>query len=189
MKVVRSLVLIALFALPVAMRAQKEPGNFEAGAAWGHLSGDFGLDGVTGTFGYRMHNYVTLVAQGNFLWDTSKVGAFTLSTTTGQFSIHSNYQDGLAGARFHILGVKRHIRPFGEALIGYSRLHQSVTAATGVFNSDNGSTGFTWLVGGGGDYRLTDNWAARGSLDFVRTHFVSEGQSRYRFTLGLVYHF
>ena len=192
MKVItRCIVLISLFVIPMSSWAQAEPGKYEVGGAYEHLTGDFGLNGLNVNGGYRFHTYVVLVAQGDFLWGSSKIGAFTLSSATGFTTVNSNYQGGLGGARFFVFGTKtkRHIRPFGEVMLGYSRLHQAVNSFTGAINTEASATGFTWLVGGGGDYRLAENWDARGTLDFVRTHFVGEGQSKLRLTIGIVHHF
>ena len=187
--VTRCIVLASLCVLPLATWAQNEPGPFEVGAAWGHLTGDFGLDGLNVTMGYRFAGKVVAMAQGDFLWNTSTVGTLTLSPTTGQFSIHENFQQGLGGGRFYVFGVKKRVRPFGQILLGYSRLSQQTTTTTGIINAGASSSAFSWLFGGGGDFRLNDHWAARGTLDFERTHFINEGQSRARFTLGMVYHF
>ena len=34
------------------------------------------------------------------------------------------------------------------------------------------------MVGGGADYRLASHWVGRFKVDFLRTHFADDGQSR-----------
>jgi opacity protein-like surface antigen len=72
---------------------------------------------------------------------------------------------------------------FGHLLFGTS--HTNVSAA-GV---GDGSTSFSWVLGGGADYNFTRTWAARAQLDLLRTNFFSRGGSHGRIALGVVYRF
>lgn len=45
------------------------------------------------------------------------------------------------------------------------------------------------MPGVGADYYFTPHWGARINLDFLRTHLNNEGQSRWRFGLGVTYSF
>ena len=47
-------------------------------------------------------------------------------------------------------------------------------------------TAFSWLLGGGGEFRIDNHFAARVSADLLRTHIADEGQSRIRVILGVV---
>jgi opacity protein-like surface antigen len=171
--------------------------QLEVSGGWTHLSGNFGLDGFHGGAGYQFTRHVTLVGQADFVWDTSKIGAFDLSRTSANVRIKSNEQNYLGGARIRFIGwkpmkvlEKRKLLPFGEFLIGVSRLHQEVTnIETTAQELSASDQAFTWVIGGGVDYTLNRKWLARGNIDFVRTHFVDEGQSRYRIHVGLAYSF
>jgi opacity protein-like surface antigen len=72
---------------------------------------------------------------------------------------------------------------FGHLLFGTS--HTNVDAA-GV---GEGSTTFSWVLGGGGDYNFSPDWSARAQLDYMHTNFFSVGNHHGRYALGLVYHF
>jgi opacity protein-like surface antigen len=171
-------------------------GQLEAGGGYTHLTGNNGLDGFSGTVGWQFNRKVTLVGEGDFLWDTSKAGVFELVPSVGAVRIKSNSQNYLGGARISFTGwkpmksvEKRKFHPFGEVLIGVSRLHQSVSDTQGTISAAAADTAFTWALGGGVDYKLSPKWVARGKLDFVRTHFVDAGQSQLRIHLGIAYLF
>jgi opacity protein-like surface antigen len=186
------LFLLLLITLPATAFAQ----NLELAGGWSHLTGNNGLDGANVSAGWQFNRHVTLVAEADFLFDTSKAGVFDLSSTTGSVSVKSNSQNYLGGGRFRIIGwkplkslEKRKLLPFGEVLFGVSRLHQEVKDTQGTISVDASDRAFTWVLGGGVDYTLSAKWLVRGRLDFVRTHFVDEGQSRLRLNIGLAYSF
>jgi opacity protein-like surface antigen len=171
-------------------------GQLEAGGGYTHMTGNNGTDGFSGTVGWQFNRRVTLVGDGDFMWDTSKAGVFELVPSVGALRIKSNLQNYLGGARIGIFGwkamksVEKHkLRPFGEVLIGVSRLHQSVSDTQGTISASASDTAFTWLLGGGVDYTLSKKWVARGSADLVRTHFVDAGQSSLKIHLGIAYLF
>lgn len=184
-----------LFMLLVSVNAFAQ---LETSFGYSHLSGNFGLDGFNAGLGYHVNPHVTLVGESEFVWDNSQVGVFDLSPTLASLRIKSNEQNYLGGARFRIIGwkathalEKRKLLPYAEVLMGVSRLNQKVTniQPTAGSNLDATDQAFTWVIGGGTDYTITHNWLARGSIDFVRTHFVDSGQSRVRVHLGLAYVF
>lgn len=184
---------LLVLALHTDARAQ-----FQLGGGYTHLTGNFGLDGFYGEAGYTFNRHVILIGQGDFVWDTSKIGAFDLSPTIAALRIKSNEQNYLGGARISIRGFKptkalekRKLLPFAQVLLGVSRLHQEVAniATPTNLQLDASDRAFTWVIGGGVNYTLNAKWEAHGSLDFVRTHFVDEGQSRLRIHVGLAYIF
>lgn len=186
---------ILLFSLVASVNAFAQ---LEASFGYSHLSGNFGLDGFNAGLAYHVNRHVTLVGESEFLWDNSQVGVFDLSPTLASLRIKSNEQNYLGGARFRLIGwkathalEKRKLLPFAEVLMGVSRLNQKVTniVTTTPGNFDATDQAFTWALGGGTDYTITHNWLARGSIDFVRTHFVDSGQARVRVHLGLAYVF
>jgi hypothetical protein len=183
--------VLALIVLPTLAFAQ-----LEVGGSYTHLTGNQGLDGFEGSVGWEFNRRVILVGQGDFLFDNSRAAVFDLTPSTGAISIKSNLQNYLGGARIRIIGwkplkslEKRKLLPFAEILFGVSRLHQQVKDTQGTISTEASDSAFTWVLGGGVDYTLTNRWLARGNLDLVRTHFVSTGQSRLRIGLGIAYQF
>lgn len=171
-------------------------GQLEVGGGYTHLTGNNGTDGFSGSVGWQFSHRVTLVGEGDFLWDTSKAGVFELVPSVGAVRISTNTQNYLGGARIRLSGwkamksVEKHkLMPFAEVLIGWSRLHQSVADTQGAISADASDRAFTWVLGGGVDYSLSKKWVARGKLDLVRTHFVDEGQSSLKIHLGIAYLF
>lgn len=183
-------IVFVLFLLSVVPLAY---GQLEVGGGYAHVSGNGGLDGVNASVGLEYGRRVILVGDGDFVFDTSRVGAFDLSPNTGAILVKSNLQNYLGGARVRIIGwkalkslEKKKLLPFGEFLIGISRLSQKVEDANGTISLNASDKAFTWEIGAGTDYTLSNQWLARGRVDLVRTHFVESGQSRFRFSIGIV---
>jgi len=184
-----------LLALSISIVAAAQS-RLEVGGGLAYLSGNGGLTGLNAEAAYHFTGPVYLVGEGDFLWDNSRVGVFDLSPNTGAVRIKSNSQQFLGGARIQIIGwketkglEKRKLIPFGEILLGMSRLSQTVVDTTGTISLSASDNGFTWVLGGGVDYRLSSKWVARGGLDLVRTHFVDSAQSHARVTAGIFYRF
>ena len=183
------IVLIAfLFTLSVMASAQ----NLEFNSSYAHISGNGGIDGFNlGTAWWPNHR-VALAFDYDNGWDTGHVGVFDL--TQGGTVISKNHlQDFLAGPRiyFGTLRVKQkyiaRFLPFAEGQFGVSHLSSKLESPGTNVSTSASDNAFSWMVGGGGDYRFSPHWAARVKVDFLRTHFVDTGQSHLRFTMGIMY--
>lgn len=180
------LTAIFLFGLSAMSSAQR----LELNGAYAHASGDLGLDGFNVGAAWWFSPRVSVAGEFDSLFDTSKVGAFEL-TNIGLVSVKSDMQNYLVGPRVFFPRVwKRYpqITPFGELQFGASHLHTTLHQ-TSLPDQSSGDQAFTWMFGGGADYLIRPHWAARVKVDMLRTHFLDEGQSRLRFTMGLVYTF
>jgi opacity protein-like surface antigen len=171
-------------------------GQFYVAFGYTHESGNNGVNGFTPEAGIQYGRAVTLLAQGDFLWNTSTLGAFTLVPSTGAIRVKSNTQNYLGGGRLNLTGWgptkslrRKKLTPYAELLFGESRLHQTVKSVQSSVSVEASSWGFTWVFGGGISYKLSPHWSARSYIDFVRTHFSDEGQSHWRFNAGLAYRF
>ena len=76
-----------------------------------------------------------------------------------------------------------------EVQLGLSHLSSSIEAPTTGTSQSASDNAFSWLVGGGADYRLSPHWVGRFNVDFLRTHFADSGQSRIRLGIGIAYTF
>ena len=184
--------LAALFICSVA--ASAEGFNFDLSGGYAYISGDQGQNGFTAGTSVR-YDKVALAFDYDRAWGTDNLGNFVL-TPTGLINVKSRIQDFMAGPRFYFPGVlkshKLHVNLFNffaETEMGASYLRQNLTIpAQGVARgaSDNN---FAWLIGAGGDYRVSPHFLARVKADFFRTHFTTEGQRRFRLSLQVVYTF
>lgn len=180
------LAVVMLFCFSPGLRAQ----NLELTGGYSHSTGDFGLDGFQAGAGWFFTPNVSLNAQYDSVWDTSRIGTFEF-TSVGAIAAKSHLQNFLFGPRifFHTRNVDKHpIRPFAEAQFGLTHLNSTIQegAVTPLSGSD---TAFTWALGGGAEYSFAPHWTARGQLDLVRTHLNDQGQSRLRVGLGVAYSF
>jgi outer membrane protein OmpA-like peptidoglycan-associated protein len=180
------LVLLATLTLCTAVRGQ----GLEVGGGWAHVTGNNGTDGFDVRAAWYFTKRISLAGDYESTWDTTTLGTFAF-TSVGAIAVHSHLQDALVGPRIFFATKwtdKHKLTPFGEAQFGASHLNQKVTSAS--LGSVSGSdSAFSWMLGGGVDYRLSPHWSARGNLDFLRTHLFNEGQSHLRLVLGIDYHF
>jgi hypothetical protein len=181
------LVPVVLFSISAPSMAQ----NLEVGGGWAHATGDFGLDGFNADIDYWFTPRVSGVLSYDNVWDTSNIGTFEL-TSIGQIAIKSHLQNYLVGPRI-ALATKRikkyEFMPFAEIQIGGTHLHSEVQEASTGSKQVASGDGFSWMLGGGGDYVVSPHWAARANLGFLRTHLANSGQSRLRLVIGFVYSF
>jgi len=194
-------VLLALFAWSISTSAQVKSDiketvntrNLGFSGGWVHITGDQGLDGVDVSGELMIVRPVSIAFDYDSAWDSTTLGTFQ-TTSIGLISIDSHLQDFLIGPRVYLPRLLKHktekyhfLSPFVEAQFGESDLHSTVKAPTQSVNFSTSETNFAWLLGGGSDFRLNPHWGARVKVDFLRTHFASSGQSRLRFSVGLVY--
>jgi len=184
-------VLLVVVVLPLVASAQ----SMEFSGGYTHISGDGGLDGFRiGTAAWFTQR-VSLAFDYDTAWDTSHLGVFEL-TQTGLVVSKSHLQDYLVGPRISFPGVLKQkqthmprLWPFGEVQIGFSHLSSSLVNPS-TSNSQSGSdNAFSWMLGGGADYRLSPHWVGRFKVDLLRTHFSDTGQTRVRLSLGVAYTF
>jgi outer membrane protein OmpA-like peptidoglycan-associated protein len=183
--------LTLLFASPLLAVAQ----SIELNGGYAHISGDNGLDGFDVGAAWWAWDRVSFAFDYDSAWDTSRLGVSEL-TQTGAIVTKSHLQDFLVGPRISFRGVLKdkktfvpHLWPFAEAQFGGSHLSQSLENQTTNMSQSASDSAFSWMVGGGADYRIASHWMARFKIDFLRTHFGDAGQSRARLGLGIAYTF
>ena len=179
------LLVAALAQLPTACGQ-----GLQVGGGYTHVTGNFGTDGFDVRGAWYFTKRISIAGDYDSTWDSSTLGTFAF-TDFGAIAVDSHLQNVLFGPRifFSTQWTDKHkLNPFGEAEFGVSHLHQKVTQQSmpSVSASD---TAFSWMAGGGLDYRLSSHFTARANLDFLRTHFVHEGQSHLRLVLGIDYTF
>ena len=186
MKVV---ILTVVSAIMLVLLPRASAQNLEFSGGWAHSTGDGGLDGFDGGVAAMFTSRVGIGLNFDEMWDTSKIGAFEL-TSIGQTTAKNHLQNFLVGPRvfFAQKKIKKYtLSPFGEAQFGLSHLSSSIQQQQTGLNESSSDTAFTWMLGAGADYVIAGHWALRGNLDLLRTHFVDVGQTRLRFVLGVAY--
>jgi OmpA family len=178
--------LLATFVLSPTVRGQ----GLQLGGGYTHISGNNGTDGFDVRGAWFFTRRISIAADYDSSWDSSTLGTFTF-TDVGAIAVHSHLQNVLFGPRifFSTKWTDKHrLTPFGEAEFGVSHLSQDVEQQNQPTVSAS-DTAFSWMLGGGVDYRLFSHFSARGNLDLLRTHFANQGQSHLRLVLGIDYTF
>jgi len=184
-------VLLALLVLCLTASAQK----LELNGGYAQVTGDQGVDGFSvGTAVWFTHR-VSIAADYDDAWDTSRIGQFEL-TQTGLIVSKSHLQNFLVGPRIFFPGViktkEKHIAlllPFGEAQFGVSHLNSTLEDKTTNVSQSASDNAFSWMLGGGADYRFSSHWVGRAKLGLLRTHLAETGQTRLRLIMGVAYTF
>ena len=189
------MVSLFLFAVPLLVSAQDVNLNGELSGGYAHVSGDGGLDGYNVGGAIWLTRRFSVALDYDSGWDTSHLGAFEL-TSTGLIVTKSHLDNLLIGPRVPFPGLfkseKTHLArlvPFAEAQFGISDLGSNLQEPTFGISEHASDKEFSWMLGGGADYRFSPHISFRGKLDLLRTHFADTGQSRVRIGLGLVYTF
>lgn len=196
MKTSTCALLVVLLAFPLLANAQFAKRNIEFSGGYAHITGDQGLDGFNAGAALYFTPRISIGFDYDSVWDTSTVGPFGISEI-GQVSLHSNLQDFLFGPRIFFPGLLkghgdstiRKLKFFGEAQFGISHLSSTIKVPIQSIDQSSSDNAFTWMLGGGADYRLNHHWTARGKVDLERTHFENQGQSRLRIGIGVSYAF
>lgn len=189
-----ALPLLLLCTLCLNASAQKpKTKNLEFSGGYLHASGNQGLNGFDVGAAAWFSNNVSVAFDYDGVFNTSNIGMFQI-TQTGQVISKAHLQDYLIGPRIFLPNLTKgnekflkHAEPFGEAQFGESHLGTSLSSPTQNINQSTSDTAFSWMLGGGLDYRTAPHWVARIKVDLLRTHFADAGQSRLRFGLELAY--
>jgi opacity protein-like surface antigen len=105
---------------------------------------------------------------------------------------HSSVLSYLAGPVFYP-ATHGNFDTYVHALLGGARVSGPVPTNGGILIG-GWATGFAWAVGGGVDYRVSNSFALRAGVDYLRTGYFSpsltiQGQNNIRATGGVVYMF
>ena len=162
--------------------------GLELNGGWSHITGNFGTDGFNVGGAWYFTPKVSFAADYDDTWDSTNLSTFQF-TKIGAIAVHSQLWDFMIGPRiFFATGWtdEHKLIPFGELQFGVSDLNQRIQQANaGSFTGSDKE--FAWLLGGGIDYLFSPHWSGRAKLDYLRTHFVSEGQSHLRLVVGITY--
>ena len=196
MTIVKKLVCtlpLAFLVLCLCLTASAQ--KVELNGAVMHISGNQGLDGFNVGTALWLNHRISIAADYDGAWDTSIIGQFQ-TTSTGQVVSKSHLQNYLFGPRIFFPGLikakeKRvaNLLPFGEVQFGISHLNTKLEDTTTNISQSSSDSGFSWMLGGGADYRFSPHWVGRVKVDLLRTHLADAGQSRLRLGAGVAYTF
>ena len=190
MKYATAFLLFLALALPTHMSAQFIK-NAELSGGWAYSTGDFGLSGFNAGGALWFTNRISIGFDFDRVGNNKSLPIFAL-TNVGVFATKSTLYNYLIGPRFSFgskhIKVLETVNPFAEVEVGASHIASSVNSPTlgSVSASDNAGS---WLLGGGADVLFSPRWAVRANIDYLRTHFVDQGQNRVRIMLGVAYTF
>lgn len=179
--------VMGTWTLPVQAQQAVNTSGLSAGVGWTHITQDFGLNGFNAEGMYRFSRILAGTADFDAGFKTTTLGTFGAASGS---AVKSRIQDYLAGPRFFFPEAFHDpkLEPFAELEFGITHLSSTITTPNQP-NSESSDNAFSWLLGGGLAYELSRQWAVRGNLDLLRTHFANQGQSRARVVIGVWYHF
>jgi opacity protein-like surface antigen len=190
MKYATALLLFLAIALPTHMSAQFIK-NAELSGGWAYSTGDFGLSGFNVGGALWFTNRISVGIDFDRVGNNKSLPIFAL-TNAGIFVTKSTLYNWMIGPRFSFgskrIKILQTINPFAEVEVGASHLSSSVSTQNLGSTSASDNAG-SWLVGGGADILFSPRWAVRTNFDYLRTHFVDQGQNRVRIMLGVAYTF
>lgn len=127
--------------------------------------------GYYGSIGVNITRHIQLYADGDEQFGSVPFGNTRL------------YGDHI-GARYYYRPWYSMLNPFGEALVGVSRLDLNYSQAGQNYSEH----GFSFRLGGGLDLNLTRHWSVRAfEADYYRTPFLQTHQNNMWFSAGIVF--
>ena len=177
---------ITLF-IPAAGWSQLNPsenyrdlGRYEAYFGYSRMTGSLGLNGWDASFAYKPQ-------RAPWFGVLADVSGHYGNEDIANIKVKGHMYNYLVGPEVYFTRLKNQkVIPFGHLLFGASEEHTDVA---GISFAGIQDTAFTWALGGGVDYHFSNHLYGRAKLDLIRTHFLSEGDSRGRYGFGVVYRF
>ncbi len=166
-KIVFVLLLCSLPAL-----AQDERPQIQIFGGFSHMGHHIGLNGWIAGAEYNPWEHVGIEGQLSGHYGSDNILGVDINSHLHNFQF---------GPRFFTNTSRDKLGVFGHALFGGSRISSS---APGISTSESA---FSFSLGGGVDYSLSDAWAVRGQIDFLRVYFSGDNENDGRYSVGLVY--
>lgn len=144
--------------------------------------GSYPLQGGEASFSYKVHHWITAVA------DFGLGATGSRNSNIVGIQIHGTQMSYLFGPRVTPLHWKR-VTPFAQVLAGFSH------AQTGLYDTTKPQRSFAWTAGGGLDFRLNGSVSLRPiQAEYFQTRFseMTNGwqyQNNVRVSAGFVFHF
>ncbi len=161
--------------LAISAAAQTEHGTGEAYLGYQHTTGDIGGNGwnISGAKYLGEH----FAAEADFAGQYGSASLLGVKANQHEYSF-------LFGPKVMFDTRDEKFTPWAHLLLGGA--HQGFDSN---FVGGGSDTSFAWELGGGVDYHITDNVAARGKLDLYHTSYFSNGDTHARVGFGVVYNF
>lgn len=151
----------------------------------GTAEGYFGYTHVTGDIGQNGWDLSGAKVFGeHFAGEAEFTGSYG-NTSVLNFNAKQHQYAFLFGPKVMFDTKDSRITPFAHLLFGVA--HTGLD--TNIPGANDADTAFAWALGGGVDYNITHNVAARGKVDLYHTDYFSSGDTHARWGFGLVYKF
>ena len=159
-----------------ASTTSEAQGTAEAYFGYAHVTGDIGQNGwdLSGAKNFGDH----------FAGEAEFTGSYG-NTSVLNFNAKQHQYAFLFGPKVNFDTNNDRWTPFAHLLFGvaHTGLDTNIPGAT------DADTAFAWALGGGVDYNITHNIAARGKADLYHTDYFSSGDTHMRWGFGVVYKF
>ena len=151
-------------------------GTGEAAFGYTHVTGDIGQNGwfASGAKNFGDH----------FAGEAEITGSYG-NTSVLNFTAKQHQYAFLFGPKVMFDTRNARLTPFAHRLFGVA--HTGLD--TNIPGANDSDSSFAWALGGGIDYNITHNIAARGKADVYHTDYFGNGDAHARWGLGLVYKF
>ena len=138
-----------------------------------------GFNGVGVNAGYNFHRFATAE------FDFSHVRKDTsFQTAAGTVNLDGRLTQFLGGVRLQDNRTETRVRPFARALAGVARASADISSPT--VTADDSETGFGAEIGGGLDFRLSDNVDVTAiSVGYNPTRLEDTTQHNFKIGVGL----
>lgn len=151
-------------------------GSGDAYLGWTHVTGDVGKNGWD--IGLSKNFNPHFAVEGEAFGAYGNTNILTIEAKQHEYGF-------LGGGKVMFDTRNEKLTPWVHLLLGVG--HTGLD--TNVPGADNSDTSFAWALGGGIDYSITNNVAARGKADIYHTSYFGSGDTHARWGVGVVYQF
>jgi opacity protein-like surface antigen len=142
-----------------------------------------GLNGANATISVAVHSHFAIRADLEYARAANVLG-------TGR---HSDVLTYMVGPVFSPT-ARRHFNTYIQALAGGGRVTGPIFLNGGGFRDGGWANRFSWAVGGGAEYWVTDSMTVRTGVEYLRTGYFDaalsiRGQNNIRTTATVAYYF
>jgi hypothetical protein len=141
-----------------------------------------GFNGVEAFAKGNVSRYVGLVGDYSF-----HRKSFNDTVGTATFNVDTDLHTLMGGAEFKDNNKETKVKPFARVLAGFQHARDNVSV-TGLSDTNDSQTGFSGVIGGGLDFRVSPRVDFRAiQFDYNPTRLGGEMQHNFRIGVGLIF--
>jgi opacity protein-like surface antigen len=187
---------LAFFCAPAAFAQNDDYNKADFFVGFSHNRVDVGLDDNDPDFDDIVDeregfNGFNVSAKGNVSRYAGLKGDYAFHRKgfdVGTFNIDADLHTLVGGVEFKDNARTTRVKPFGHLMAGFTHARLNVDGPGTIDDENDSDTGFSAVIGGGVDFRLSDRVDFRAiQFDYNPSRFEGQTQHNFRVGIGIVF--